>query len=61
MGYRRRVDRQGGKRYRRCADTKNERQKKKLFGKTNWFKKKGKERGQQRDRDTKDRATRRYY
>ena len=41
VGYRRKVERQGGQRHRRGSDTKAERLKKKLSGKTSWYKRRG--------------------
>ena len=65
LGYKRRVARQGGVKHRDVRDTEKEREKKRLTGKSNWFKESGKkaenqserelgERGKKRKRDSKD-------
>ena len=38
IGYKRKITRQNGVRHRKCTDTRNEGLKRKLTGKTSWFK-----------------------
>ena len=52
LGYKRRVIRQKGVRHRKCKDTKQERERKKLMGNGTWFKKKNRDREAQ-DQDEK--------
>ena len=65
VGYKRRIDRQGGERHRKSDNTKKYRQTKKLADKNNWFKYKtqeNKEGGKGKgDRTTQDSNTRKYW
>ena len=57
IGYKRRLAKQGGVKHRNCKETEKERERKKLLGKANWFKKKGSEKEKETQSKKKENMT----